>query len=98
MSDPHQTEAQGEAAPSEGRPQDPQRPIPVLPPIPERQRKRRYNRQSYEIMGWMLFVFSALAFTGSALRSGDIYALVASLLFLVACIVFLMPYLLDLDE
>lgn len=42
--------------------------------------------------GWLLFVGSALGFLVSALRSGDIAALVGAVLFLVACLVFLIPF------
>lgn len=44
-----------------------------------------------EIVGWFLFLASALSFVISALRSGDGAALVGSLLFLIACFVFLWP-------
>ena len=43
--------------------------------------------------GWILFTFSALLFTWSSLESGDPKAISASLLFLVACPIFMIPLL-----
>ena len=45
----------------------------------------------FNFWGWILFTLSALAFTWSALLSGDLLSLAASLLFLVACFLFLAP-------
>ncbi len=50
----------------------------------------------FQLWGWILFVFSALAFIASSLRAGDILSLLGGLLFLVACIVFLIPLLAEL--
>ena len=41
------------------------------------------------LVGWSLFVVSALFFTAASLRAGDGLALAGSLFFLVACFVFL---------
>ncbi|MDP6874456.1 MAG: hypothetical protein QF521_13080 [Alphaproteobacteria bacterium] len=43
------------------------------------------------VTGWILFTASALFFAYAALRAGDWLNLIASLLFLVACLVFLVP-------
>jgi hypothetical protein len=43
------------------------------------------------LLGWSLFVVSALFFTAASLRAGDPLALAGSLFFLVACFVFLWP-------
>jgi len=48
--------------------------------------------KSNELWSWMLFLFSAVFFVISALRSGDIAGLIGTVLFLLACIVFLLPY------
>jgi hypothetical protein len=45
-----------------------------------------------ELWCWVLFLFSAVFFVISALRSGDIPGLIGAVLFLLACIVFLLPY------
>ena len=48
-----------------------------------------------QLIGWVLFVFSALFFIASSLRAGDLVSLVGGLLFLVACFAFLLPLLLS---
>ena len=45
----------------------------------------------FTLAGWLLFTLSALFFTWAAVRAGDGIAIAASLLFLVACLVFLVP-------
>ena len=45
----------------------------------------------FNLIGWILFTLSALGFVWSTWRAGDDIGLVASLLFLVACFVFLVP-------
>ncbi len=45
------------------------------------------------LIGWILFVFSALAFITSSLRAGDMVGLAGGILFLVACLIFLIPFL-----
>jgi len=54
--------------------------------------KERYQRR-IQVMGWLLFIASALFFTLSTLKNGDILGVCGSLLFLVACFVFLWPLL-----
>lgn len=46
-----------------------------------------------QIIGWTIFTLSALTYIADSLRSGDVVALVASLLFLAACVVFFLPLL-----
>ena len=43
------------------------------------------------LVGWWLFVISALFFIATSLRVGDMLSLLGSLFFLVACFVFLIP-------
>lgn len=45
------------------------------------------------LVGWMLFIICALLFIGSAVLSGDTLYLVGSIVFFVACGVFLIPLL-----
>lgn len=47
-----------------------------------------------EISGWIIFVASALFFTAASWRAGDMLALMGSLLFLLACFIFLAKYFL----
>ncbi len=46
-----------------------------------------------QIIGWTIFTLSALTYIADSLHSGDMIALVASLLFLLACVVFFLPLL-----
>ncbi len=45
----------------------------------------------FTVTGWLLFTLSAIFFTWSAIREGDWIIICASLLFFVACLVFLVP-------
>jgi len=49
------------------------------------------KHRNFQIAGWILFILSALLFTWSTARAGDYIGLAASLLFLIACLVFLVP-------
>ena len=51
------------------------------------------RRRKFNWWGWALFMVSALFFILAALRDGDPLALLGSLFFLVACVVFVMPLL-----
>ena len=44
------------------------------------------------LVGWILFVISALWFIVSSVRSGDTIYLLGSIFFLLGCVVFLIPY------
>jgi hypothetical protein len=46
-----------------------------------------------QIIGWVLFVISAVGFIASSLRSGDRLGLVGGIFFLLACGVFLIPFI-----
>jgi hypothetical protein len=48
------------------------------------------RNRAFEIAGWLLFVASALCFAVASID--DPWALAGSLFFLVACVVFLIPY------
>ena len=41
--------------------------------------------------GWLLFTLSAIFFSLEALRNGSVLSVLASLTFLVACILFIVP-------
>ncbi len=45
-----------------------------------------------QIWGWVLFIASALFFTTAAIQAGDLLGVLGSLFFLVACFVFLIPF------
>ena len=48
-------------------------------------------RARFELLGWLLFIGSAGFFTYSSVRAGDPAAIIGSLLFLVACFIFVRP-------
>ncbi|MGB0384417.1 MAG: cytochrome oxidase subunit III [Ardenticatenaceae bacterium] len=54
------------------------------------------ERQRFEylcqIWGWVLFIISALFFMAASWRSGDMVSFLGGLFFLIACFVFLLPY------
>ena len=45
----------------------------------------------FQFWGWVLFVICALLFLGSSLRGGDVLSILASIAFLIACVVFMIP-------
>jgi len=51
-------------------------------------REHRYN-----LWGWILFLVCAGFFIASSVRSGDGLALAASIIFLLACLLFIVPLL-----
>ncbi len=50
-------------------------------------------QHQFQLCGWILFVFSAIFFVISSIRAGDPISLIGGILFLVACLVFLVPLL-----
>ncbi len=50
------------------------------------------KEQRINLAGWWLFVVSALFFIGASVRAGDMLGLAGALFFLIACVVFLVPY------
>jgi F0F1-type ATP synthase assembly protein I len=53
------------------------------------------SQRSIQIAGWLLFIGSALCFTASTFKNGDVLGVGGSLLFLIACFVFLWPLVSD---
>ena len=45
----------------------------------------------FNFTGWLLFTASALFFTWATVLAEDLISVIASLLFLIACLVFLVP-------
>lgn len=57
------------------------------------------NRKlKYQLWGWILFVVCALLFITSSIIYRDFVALAGSLVFLIACILFLVPLLHELKK
>jgi len=47
----------------------------------------------YQLFGWILFIVCAIFFIASSLKNGDTLTFIGSIIFLFACIVFLIPLL-----
>ena len=45
----------------------------------------------YQLTGWILFILCSGFFIASSLNNGDPLALIASLIFLAACVIFVIP-------
>jgi len=54
--------------------------------------KKQVKRElKYQLAGWISFVICAILFMASSLRNHDTLALIGSIVFLIACIFFLIP-------
>jgi len=53
------------------------------------------KEKKVHLSGWVLFVFSAIFFIISSFRSGDVFYVLGSFLFLSGCLVFLIFLLAD---
>ena len=50
------------------------------------------NQESkQQLLGWILFVICALFFIASSIKNRDILTFIGSVLFLISCIVFIIP-------
>ena len=47
----------------------------------------------FNLLGWILFLVCAVLFVASSIKNHDIIALTASIVFLIACVVFMIPLL-----
>ena len=52
----------------------------------------------FQLIGWLLFVLCAVLFLISGLRAEDPLLVVGSVVFLIACIVFILPLVFELAE
>ncbi len=51
---------------------------------------------NYQLLGWILFIVCAFFFIASSFKNGDTLTLIGSIIFFIACGVFLIPLLRDL--
>jgi hypothetical protein len=58
---------------------------------------RTKREVKFQLWGWVLFILCAGFFTASSIKNGDIFSLVASFIFLIACVVFIIPLLAKQD-
>ena len=56
----------------------------------------RKAQLQWQLWGWILFVFSALCYIVSSLSAGDPVSLAGGVLFLLACLAFLLPLAIEL--
>ena len=49
------------------------------------------QEEKYHLAGWILFVICSIFFIASSLKNHDTLTFIGGLLFLVACVVFLIP-------
>lgn len=55
------------------------------------QRKHKGQYLKWQITGWMLFVVCAILFIASSIKNQDTLAFIASVIFLISNIIFLVP-------
>ena len=55
--------------------------------------RNRQQKTRYQLYGWVLFILCAVFFIASSLKNADYLGLVASIIFLIACFVFIIPLL-----
>jgi len=51
----------------------------------------RNRERNFQLWGWILFIVCAGFFIASGVAGGDILGIVGSIIFLVACVVFIIP-------
>jgi predicted membrane channel-forming protein YqfA (hemolysin III family) len=54
-------------------------------------KESKCNELKYQLVGWVLFIICAIFFLASSFKNHDILSIIASIVFLIACIVFLIP-------
>ena len=56
-------------------------------------RGHKKRERTYQLWGWTLFVMSSFAYMYSSFMAGDMVALLGSVIFFLACLIFLIPFL-----
>jgi uncharacterized membrane protein YtjA (UPF0391 family) len=51
----------------------------------------RSREMKFYLVGWILFLICAVLFIASSIRNHDVLSLIASIIFLVGCVIFLIP-------
>lgn len=57
----------------------------------DRQKTKRKRKDRYALAGWLLFILCAVFYLASGLKNHDPLAIIGSALFLIACLVFMIP-------
>lgn len=61
----------------------------------ERRKNHKGQAIGYQLAGWILFVLCAIFFIASALNNRDTLTLIGSVIFLISCIVFIIPLIFE---
>ena len=56
-------------------------------------KKHKEQDFKYQLSGWILFILCAVFFLASSIKNQDMLTFIGSVIFLIACIVFLIPLL-----
>jgi len=51
----------------------------------------RDRERKFQLWGWILFMVCALFFIAQSIAAGSVFGLIASIIFLAACVVFIIP-------
>jgi len=57
----------------------------------EKSSQERIREVRYQLWGWILFMVCAVFFIAAGIKNRDVLTLVGSIVFLAACVVFLIP-------
>ena len=57
----------------------------------ENQKNQIGHEINYQLVGWILFIICAIFFVASSLKNHDILTFIGAVIFLIACIIFLIP-------
>jgi hypothetical protein len=57
----------------------------------ENQKKQIGQKIRFQLAGWILFIICAIFFIASSLKNHDTFTFIGSVIFLIACVVFLIP-------
>jgi len=57
----------------------------------ENQENQIGQKMKYQLAGWILFIICAIFFIASSLKNHDTLSFIGCVIFLIACIVFLIP-------
>jgi len=52
---------------------------------------KRQREEKFHLVGWVLFIICAILFILSGIQNDDLLTTVGSFIFLIACVVFLIP-------
>ena len=54
-------------------------------------KNKRKKEAKIQLIGWLLLILCAIFFLASGIKNQDVLAIIGSVIFLIACIVFMLP-------